>query len=69
MIEVLEGMEQIEGTKKVKISLDELTHLIRESEKLAVIKRFVAENEYISDSTMRIILDLPAREGEVDEEY
>lgn len=69
MIEVLEGMEQIEGTKKVKIGLDELTHLIRESEKLAVIKRFVAKNEYISDSTMRIILDLPAKAGEGDEEY
>lgn len=47
----------------IEIPKEEYNQLIRESEKLAIIKRMLAKEQYVSASDMRMILGIE-EEGE-----
>ena len=51
----------------IEIPKEEYNQLIRESEKLAIIKRMLAKEQYVSASDMRMILGIEEEQKEGEE--
>lgn len=59
-------MGEVDFERYVTLSRAEFYQMVSAVEKLDVIKRFYTRNEYLSDSDLRTILDIPEKKKEED---
>lgn len=59
-------MGEVDFERYVTLSRAEFYQMTSAVEKIDVIKRFYTRNEYLSDSDLRTILDIPEKKKEED---
>lgn len=59
-------MGEVDFERYVTLSRAEFYQMVSAVEKIDVIKRFYTRNEYLSDSDLRTILDIPEKKKEED---
>ena len=59
-------MGEVDFERYVTLSRAEFYEMVSAVEKIDVIKRFYTRNEYLSDSDLRTILNIPEKKKEED---